>query len=167
MYQTIDEFMRDYSYESGATQKVMNVFTDAALSQNSVGDHRTLGRAAWHIITTYAEMAGQGGIVIKGVDKDAPVPSSAAEIQRAYAGVSDELVAFIKANWKDSDLLKEKDFYGEKWSMARMLSILIRHEVHHRGQMTVLMRLAGLKVPGVYGPAMEEWEAYGAKPPVV
>ena len=30
---------------------------------------------------------------------------------------------------------------------------LINHQNHHRGQMTVLMRQAGLTVPGVYGPA--------------
>ena len=42
-----------------------------------------------------------------------------------------------------------------------MLSALIRHEAHHRGQMTVLMRQAGLTVPGVYGPSREEWVAYG------
>jgi hypothetical protein len=33
--------------------------------------------------------------------------------------------------------------------------------------MTVLMRQAGLKVPGVYGPAREEWAAYGMPPPAV
>jgi uncharacterized damage-inducible protein DinB len=41
------------------------------------------------------------------------------------------------------------------------LRVLIQHEVHHRGQMTVLMRQAGLEVPGVYGPAREEWAACG------
>jgi uncharacterized damage-inducible protein DinB len=51
--------------------------------------------------------------------------------------------------------------YGEKWTRAMALRALIQHEVHHRGQMTVLMRQAGLTVPGVYGPAREEWAAYG------
>jgi len=27
--------------------------------------------------------------------------------------------------------------------------------------MTVLMRMAGIKVPGIYGPSKEEWEAWG------
>jgi uncharacterized damage-inducible protein DinB len=27
--------------------------------------------------------------------------------------------------------------------------------------MTVLMRQAGLRVPGIYGPAKEEWEEHG------
>jgi uncharacterized damage-inducible protein DinB len=33
--------------------------------------------------------------------------------------------------------------------------------------MTVLMRQAGLKVPGVYGPAREEWTTYRMQPPAV
>ena len=32
------------------------------------------------------------------------------------------------------------------------LMTLINHQNHHRGQMTVLMRQAGLTVPGVYIP---------------
>jgi len=38
------------------------------------------------------------------------------------------------------------------------------HQAHHRGQMTVLMRQAGMKVPGVYGPSKEEWSAFGMEP---
>jgi uncharacterized damage-inducible protein DinB len=41
------------------------------------------------------------------------------------------------------------------------LQALISHEIHHRGQMAVPRRQAGLQVPGIYGPAREEWEAYG------
>jgi uncharacterized damage-inducible protein DinB len=51
--------------------------------------------------------------------------------------------------------------YGQEWPRRLVLSGLMHHESHHRGQMTVLMRQAGLKVPGVFGPAREEWAAYG------
>jgi len=33
--------------------------------------------------------------------------------------------------------------------------------------MTVLMRQAGLRVPGVYGPAHEDWAGMGMEPPEV
>jgi hypothetical protein len=33
--------------------------------------------------------------------------------------------------------------------------------------MTVLMRQAGLKVPGVYGPAREEWAGMGMQAPEI
>ncbi len=63
--------------------------------------------------------------------------------------------------------LHSRTQYGERWKNGFTLEVLLRHEIHHRGRMTVLMRQAGLKVPGVYGPAMEEWEAFGAQPPEV
>ncbi|MHB8840055.1 MAG: DinB family protein, partial [Gemmatimonadaceae bacterium] len=37
-----------------------------------------------------------------------------------------------------------------------VLTVLMNHQWHHRGQMTVLMRQAGLSVPGVCGPSREE-----------
>ena len=67
----------------------------------------------------------------------------------------------VRAGWTDADLPGEIDMYGEKWPRGQTLQALIAHEAHHRGQMTVLMRQAGLAVPGVYGPAREEWAAYG------
>ena len=42
--------------------------------------------------------------------------------------------------------------YEEKWKRGMTLAIIISHQIHHRAQLTVVMRLNGLKVPGVYGP---------------
>jgi uncharacterized damage-inducible protein DinB len=42
------------------------------------------------------------------------------------------------------------------------LDKLIRHQIHHRGQITILMRQAGLAAPGVYGPNEEETAAMKA-----
>ena len=61
-------------------------------------------------------------------------------------------------------MLVEDDMYGQKWKRGLTLGILITHQIHHRGQMTVLMRQAELKVPGIYGPAYEEWAALGVPP---
>lgn len=38
---------------------------------------------------------------------------------------------------------------------GKLLRILINHQTHHLGQMTVLLRQAGLKVPPVMGPTKE------------
>jgi len=58
-------------------------------------------------------------------------------------------------------LAEEINMYGEKWTRSATLASIIKHQIHHRAQMTVLMRQAGLKVPGVYGPSREEWSQYG------
>ena len=56
---------------------------------------------------------------------------------------------------------EEVDIYGERWQNGFTVFALIAHQAHHRGQMTVFMRQAGLRVPGVYGPAREEWATMG------
>jgi len=57
--------------------------------------------------------------------------------------------------------------YGEMWTIETVLKVLFTHQIHHRGQMTVLMRQAGLKVPGLYGPAKEEWAEFGGQAPEI
>lgn len=167
MFRKIDDFVNAYTHEKDGTQKMMNALTDASLDQSVLPGHRNLGRMAWHIVVTYPEITAGSGITINGVDPNAPTPKSAAQIASTYTRVSDELMNFVKTKWNDAKLLEEKEFYGQTWSLGKMLHVIVNHEVHHRGQMTVLMRQAGLKVPGVYGPALEEWAAYGQPAPQV
>jgi len=67
----------------------------------------------------------------------------------------------VRDNWNDDSLDEEVDAYGEKWAKGAILDMLIKHEIHHRAQMTVLMRQAGIRIPGLYGPTREEWADYG------
>jgi len=55
--------------------------------------------------------------------------------------------------------------YGQQWPRMMTLKILIHHEIHHRGQMTILLRQANQSVPGVVGPSKEEWSQWGMEPP--
>jgi uncharacterized damage-inducible protein DinB len=84
----------------------------------------------------------------------------------AFEAASAAVAAGVAA-WTDATLEVEDDMYGERWPRGLTLQALIVHQAHHRGQMTVLMRQAGLRVPGVYGPSREEWTAYGMPPPAV
>lgn len=167
MIRTIADFENWFNNESGGTRKIFGALTDASLGQSVAKDHRTIGRIAWHIVQTMAEMPTKLGLKIDAPAEDAPVPTSAAAIQQAYDRAARSLLAEIKKNWNDATLLQEDNMYGSNWTRSFTLFVLIGHEIHHRGQMTVLMRQAGLTVPGIYGPAYEEWANYGGKPPVV
>ena len=167
MFHYIEDFAKAWEYEAGATQKLMEALTDASLSQEITVGHRTLGRIAWHIVTTIPEMMGLTGLKFANWNQEAPLPNAAAQIGVAYRAVAKELAEQIRSGWDDGTLKIEDDMYGEKWARGQSLKILIDHQTHHRGQMTVLMRQAGLNVPGVYGPSKEEWSNYGGQPPEV
>ena len=67
----------------------------------------------------------------------------------------------LPKHWTDENLTDGILMYGETWTKGFALTCFLMHGAHHRGQMTVLMRQAGLKVHGVYGPAKEEWAEQG------
>jgi uncharacterized damage-inducible protein DinB len=51
-------------------------------------------------------------------------------------------------------------FFGRDLSIRDILwSMLILHSVHHRGQLSLMCRLAGGAAPGLYGPNREEMAA--------
>ncbi len=161
MYRRIADFQEDFAVENAATLKLVSALTDASLGQRVAAEGRTLGRLAWHIVGTLREMPASAGLPTEGDEATAPVPATATEIAAAYGRAAADVRAAVAAGWSDDDLDGEIPLYGQTWKRGRVLAALIRHEAHHRGQMTVLMRQAGLTVPGVYGPAREEWTAYG------
>jgi uncharacterized damage-inducible protein DinB len=161
MFRTISDFLKSWDYESASTLKVLRELNDSSLDQRVTPDGRALGFLAWHITTTLSELPGQAGLEVDGPRQEDPVPASAAIIAAAYQRAARNLAEVVESSWKDSQLAGEIPMYGERWTRGATLSALIAHQCHHRGQMTVLMRQAGLKVPGVYGPAKEEWAAFG------
>jgi uncharacterized damage-inducible protein DinB len=164
MYATREAFLEDWKGESATTLRVMRILTDASLSQRVTPDGRTLGFIAWHLVLTIVEMGGKAGLPIAGPAEDAPPPREAAAIVAAYETAARSLAAQIRSLWTDRMLQDEVPLYGSLWRRASVLSSLVRHQIHHRGQMTVLLRQAGLPVPGIYGPAREEWLQMGMQP---
>jgi uncharacterized damage-inducible protein DinB len=161
MFRRIEDFQKDWVYESEATLKIMRALTDESLSRKVSEEGRSLGFVAWHLATTLNEMFGQAGLEIDAPAHDGEMPNRAEEIAAAYEKGAKSVAETVALNWSDEQLEDELPMYGEKWKKGIILHALICHQAHHRGQMTVLMRQAGLKVPGVYGPAKEEWQTMG------
>jgi len=161
LIKTVNDFLDTWKYESSATIKVFNNLTDESLNQKVTSEGRSLGFIAWHITQTIGEMMSKTGLDFAGFDEHAKVPTSAVAIKNEYEKLSAMMVGQVEKNWKDEMLQDDINMYGQMWKRADTISILINHQIHHRGQMTVLMRQAGLRVPGVYGPAKEEWAEYG------
>ena len=167
MFTKIEDFLIHWKHEGNSTQKLLDTLTDESLHTEVSPEDRTLGRIAWHIVTSLGDMMSRTGLEFEAADSKLPVPETASEIAEAYRSSNEAMVAAIREQWTDESLTEAKEMYGQQWSVGTVLGILMSHQTHHRGQMTVLMRQAGLRVFGAYGPAREEWAAFNAPVPTV
>lgn len=164
MFREIEDFAAEWDDERQGTLKLMRTLTDESLAQAIVPGGRTLGFLAWHLTVTIPELLDKAGLKVEGPGEHDPVPSSASAIADAYDRASASVSPGIRNRWSNGTLTEEVEMYGQTWTRGLALEMLIRHEAHHRGQMTVLMRQAGLPLHGVYGPSREEWVAMGLQP---
>jgi uncharacterized damage-inducible protein DinB len=165
MFRTVKDFLSVYANLTGGTQKVLAALTDKNLDQSVSAGHRTLGQLGWHVVATIPEMMNRTGLGLGSVDSESMPPASAKEIADAYTRVTQELARAIETQWNDKTLVETDDMYGKPWPRGATLLALVTHEVHHVGQMTVLLRQAGAKVPGRFGPSKEEWAQFGMEAP--
>jgi uncharacterized damage-inducible protein DinB len=149
--------MQTWAHEVGLTQGYMDVLTDASLKQEITPEHSNLGQIAWHLTTFPKLLLSQAGLQFEGPSDDVERPTSAKEISDAYRRVSAAVTEAVKSQWSDAQLGETKTFFGRPFPIGIALTLLIHHQIHHRGQMNVLMRQAGLVVPSLYGPTKEQW----------
>lgn len=165
MYRRIDDFLTAWQHETETTHKVLAELTDESLGFVAVEGVRSIGKLAWHIVQALVEMPTSAGLTVPHADTlESPPPATARAFVDAYDARAAAVASVVRDAWTDEMLDERIPMYGESWSRGVTLGILVAHQAHHRGQLTVLMRLAGLKVPGCYGPAREEWALYGMQP---
>jgi uncharacterized damage-inducible protein DinB len=161
MFHRLQDFFDVWNNESSNTRKVLESLTDASLSQAVAPGGRTLGRLANHIIETLTEMPHKLNL---GIEEEKPDYHTVAALVAHYQRCDGQFQIAIETHWTDASLEKESNMYGQLWKNGLSLWVILVHMIHHRAQMTVLMRQAGLAVPGLYGPAKEEWVAMGMPP---
>lgn len=161
MYRKIEDFLKDWKEEASMTIQLFELLTEDALHQKVYRQGRELGRIVWHIVQTIPEMAHRMGLFEQDTLEHEKKPPFLFAVIASYKGQVSRLAEAITQKWQDADLPTEIQMYGEMWTKAKALQVLVRHQIHHRGQMTVLMRQAGLKTVGLYGPTKDEWKAMG------
>ena len=167
MYRRIEDFRNHWQEEVVDTLKVIDAIPDAKLGQAVSPEHRDLRRLAAHLASSITGLAAGMGLEVDGPgDGDAPAPTVAG-LRGAYERTAHALLGAIR-NWTDAELEREDTMFGYLvWKRGYTLQALEMHQAHHRGQMTVLLRQAGLAVPEFYGPPKEGWAKLGMAAPAV
>jgi uncharacterized damage-inducible protein DinB len=167
MFTSVAGFLDEWRDESPMTRSVFSALTEQCLTTAIGPCDRNLGRLAWHITTCIPHIMASVGLPAADLREDSPMPSSLTAIRDTYADVSAALAREVEAQWTDDSLELEDVVFGYTWRRGLTLTILVHHEIHHRGQMTVLMRQAGLRPPAMYGPVREDWAAMGVPEPAI
>ncbi|PFB62979.1 DinB family protein [Bacillus cereus] len=153
MYRLLDDFLKEWTVSVKGTLKVLQAVTDDKLGQSIVEGHSTLGWLGWHLVETAGYFSHLAGLTVPMIDHKEPVPATAREIIEAY----EKVAAAVKqeaAKLSDEDLLTETSIECLP-TKGSVLRFLIDHQTHHRGQMMLLLRQAGLPVPPVMDPTKE------------
>lgn len=161
MYRSIEDFIKDWEAESKGSVKVFSSLTEGTKNTLVHPEVRSMERLSWHLTQTITEMGTRAGLFNEDELEHSAKPITVKELTEVYEKYSEALVKAVRSKWTDSSLADQVEMYGELWEKGKILRVLIAHQSHHRGQMTVIMRILGLPVPGLYGPSKEEWAEFG------
>lgn len=156
MYRTLNDFVQEWERNCGGTLAIFESITDAKKHAAIVEGHSSLESLGWHLTTSPAYFMGQVGLSLEIELNPKNTPATISEIVSIYKSVIDNVVKVAKENLSDEKLLTEVNSHGRLTPIGALLRVMVDHQTHHRAQMQVLLRQAGLPVPGVMGPTKED-----------
>ena len=81
-------------------------------------------------------------------------PGDLMQISDDFEKASSDLLKAVE-HASAEQLNKKVDFFGSEMRAIDIVSLVLFDQVHHRGQMSVYIRMAGGKVPSIYGPSAD------------
>ena len=158
-----DTLIMELEREAQTTRRVLERVPTDKLTWKPHAKSMSLGRLAQHVATIPGNISGMARLDSYDVEKftEPPELESTAAIVAAF----DESVAQAKADLGATDddaMMKIWSFnMGGKPIMPLprigvYRSVLLNHLYHHRGQLTVYLRLLDVPVPSIYGPSADE-----------
>ncbi|HEY7505364.1 MAG TPA: DinB family protein [Gemmatimonadales bacterium] len=120
---------------------------------------RSLGELAWHLgeIEGYISYGiTKGAVTFQEAPPNLQRPREVRLLAPGYRRVHDEAVARL-ADLPAAQLDEELTFADQRMPLRVILwGAMLMHLIHHRGQLSLICRLAGGTPPGIYGPNREE-----------
>ena len=154
-----ETFLKTWEREFQTTLKVLKAYPSDKLDLRPHERSRSARELAW---TFVREENIINGVINGQVDfQNMPrPPATLREILTAYEKTHGEMVSKVKALPEEEFNKSIKFPVGPKQMgdvrREDILWRLVMDFVHHRGQFSVYLRMAGGKVPSIYGPSADE-----------
>ncbi|WP_223585103.1 DinB family protein [Sphingobacterium sp. GVS05A] len=156
-------YLIELDHETKNTKRILDRIPDEKLDWRPHEKSMTLGELAAHVVELHSW-------VFKAIPKDTfdfkvdyhPLKVSSVEelkltlsegLEKNKAAIED----IAEEDWFKDWVLKAGDYEIARLPRAGAIRFIVNnHIVHHRGQLTVYLRLLGIPVPGLYGPSADE-----------
>ena len=159
---SINSLIQELEQEAARTRRVLERVPSDKLSWAPHAKSMNIGKLAMHIATVPGRLsAWLLTDELQFAPNPVPEPTSTADILAAH----DESVSTAKKNLTtvgDAGLgVTWTGKSGDKTLMtmpkeALVRSLVLNHAYHHRGQLSVYLRLLDVPVPSIYGPSADE-----------
>jgi uncharacterized damage-inducible protein DinB len=154
----------ELQYEAISTRKMLERIPDEFLGWKPHEKSMGLGHIAHHLamLPSYVKPTlTTDEFDLAAGPHEPPVVNNAKELVEAFDNNLSEAVEFL-SSVSDEDLTKTWRLRnGEKtiFEMPRgavIRSLVLSHLIHHRGQLSVYLRLQNVPLPSIYGPSADE-----------
>ncbi len=164
MARLVDSLLGELDQEAAATRRALERIPGDKLGWKPHARSMSLGQLALHIATIpgmIGKLLSSDELDLGTVNFGQPAATSKAELLAALdeslraarevlGGFNDQKAM---ATWKLTRGGKEL-MAAPRVAVAR--SLMLNHWYHHRGQLTVYLRLLDIPVPSIYGPSADE-----------
>ena len=158
-----DGLLADFDHEMGTTRRLLERLPDDKLAWKPHPKSMSLGGLATHL----SNIPHWGGTILNEASFDlaAAPPNLQEKTSRADILASFDATCRKTRDWMD----KTDGEYQSLWTLKRggqqvfsvprvaaFRSFVLHHVIHHRGQLSVYLRLNDVPVPAIYGPSADE-----------
>ena len=158
----LDRLRRVWDMEAQLTTRLLDALPPTQYDFRPDPGGRSLGELAWHL----SELEGyislgitKGAATFQEAPPNLQRPREVRLLAPGYRRVHEEAVARL-ADLTEAELDREIPFADRRMPIRDILwGAILMHLIHHRGQLSLMCRLAGGTAPGIYGPNREEMAA--------
>ena len=160
----VDPMIAELEHEAGTTERLLDRVPADRLTWKPHEKSMTLGQLALHIATVCGSVGNfleMDGFDVNDADFNPPQPASKDEIMEQFAEAQANAKAKLGALDDERAMSVWKLTKGEEelWSLPKIVlarNLMFNHLYHHRGQLTVYLRLLDVPVPVSYGRTADE-----------
>jgi uncharacterized damage-inducible protein DinB len=154
----VESFIAVWDREAQKTVDLLKMLPSGQYDFRPDAGGRSLGELAWHLaeLDAYVSYGIANGAFAEDVKPpNIKRPMTIEELAPGYKRVHEEARERVR-NLKPIDLEKEMQFFGSTQTVSALLwGVMLLHSIHHRGQLSLMVRLSGGVVPELFGPTRE------------